>query len=129
MIHSFFIFVPTAEVDENVISYTEVIDWGVRYFRNPDRNNDHFLILSYDDVFIMQNFSEIFYVINDAGNILTGMYETDAIFSNEIKKKVYEALKNNIVSVKDDRLKYIVERIMQLLTISINLNKGIYFRF
>ncbi len=105
MIDSFFIFVPTAEVDENVISYTEVIDWGVRHFRNPDRNNDHFLILSYDDVFIMQNFSEIFYVINDAGNILTGMYETDAIFSNEIKKKVYEALKNNIVSVKGCQIK------------------------
>lgn len=122
MSRTYTIFVPDEEIG-NDAGYSIAIDWC---FKNLDHKNVY--ALNEDELYFIIENTDILNIINEENNSMLYIGENDWIITNDIKK----SLKNRLTSIleeKPDEIRKIYQRVIDLLTVSIDTNKYIYFNF
>ncbi|RFS21147.1 hypothetical protein DVR12_17585 [Chitinophaga silvatica] len=122
----YWIYVPPKFINEDEMEYTEVKLWC---FFNLTPNSPNTLVLKEEEVYLLQNESQIFDIINEENDSMLGIFEDTEIFDSSVKSIVISRLAQYRVEVKNELILRLLNEILRLLEISYTTNKGIYFMF
>ncbi len=120
----YLVFVPDENIDESRSEYSDVIAWS---YKNLSSQN--VLSLNLEEIYYIQENSEIFDIINEENGSMLQVGEDDWIFSNEIKINIQKKLNVYKKKVLSERTQKIIQDLLLLLNISIRTNKNLYFVF
>jgi hypothetical protein len=124
MTRNYLIFVPEKDVDEDAVEYSGVVEWCYKNLSHPN-----VIVLTLDDVYLLQYRSEVLDIINEENNSMLQEGEDDWVLHQEVKSRIQQKLLEYKNNIKDKREKDIVEYLLKLLEISIGTNKSLYFIF
>jgi hypothetical protein len=97
-----------------------------RYLANPNDTNNE-LVLSENEVSILENVLEIINEINDS---MIECFEHDVIYSNEIKSKCIVEIEKYLLLLGDvEPEKTLIENVLIIFKDGVTRSKNIYFLF
>ncbi len=118
------VFVLEENFNEETIEYSQAIDWC---YNNLLHNN--VFILNYDDLYCLQYKSQVLNIINEENCSMLQIGEDDWVIKNEIKTNISNKLKKYLEEEVCDKVIKLSNRLLELLELSVNTNKNIYFLF
>jgi hypothetical protein len=123
MKRNYLIFVPEKGVDENALGYSGVTEWD---YKNLLHSN--ILVLTLEDVYLLQYESEVLNIINEENDSMLQVGEDDWVISQEIKIRIREKLLE-YKNIKNNKVLEIVNSLLNIINVSIDTNKCLYFHF
>lgn len=124
MERSYLIFVPEKEIDENALGYSRVIEWAYK-----DLLHSNILVLTLEDVYLLQYESRVLDIINEENDSMLQVGEDDWVISQDVKIRIRERLLKYYKNIKNNRVLEIVNSLLNIINVSIDTDKCLYFHF
>ena len=122
MERKYLIFVPDTDVDEDELEYSEIVNWAY-----DNLHHSNVMLIDLDDIYKLQYKSEVFDIINNENHGMLQAGEDDWVISSDIKIRIKDKLSNYVKNVQNNDLMSIILRLINLLEISIQTGKNLYF--